>query len=419
MVGAVARLTGLLVPIVIARTFGVSGETDSFFLVYALMMFFTMTVARSLETSLVPFIMERKDDPERIRSFVGRIFAITLLGAPVFGLVGYKAIGPLLRLVSDLPFVGSSSPEVFFVEILPMVLFLVWNSLLIALLNSHGKFVLAASSPAVRSGITLLLVLLLDRSHGIHAVPLGYSLGEGVRFLILLGGGVRYGLRPFALSWGLDAEFTDFLRVTSYQMVGLMIGGIGPFIDRAMATWTEVGSASILEYSEKILLIPILIVTSGVFSVFLPRWADISASGDRARMRSEVARGTLAVVAASVAVTLPLILVSSVLVEVLFGQGIRDPEVLRTVQWTSVVLLVGVPGYLAQQTLVYALLAMKHTRWIMIASVLKTAANVLLNLLLMARWGVRGIAAASGINALLILALLLWVFRRETSLSTS
>lgn len=415
LLSLLARAVGLSVPIVIAHFFGVSERTDSFFLVYAFMMFVTMTFATALETTLVPFIVERKRDTRGPRLFLGQVYFSAFIIAILLGPIGYFLAGPPLARYARLSPEAVALAGRYFLETLPMVLFLMWNSILVAHLNSHSRFAAAVSSPLIRSAISVVSILAFHRHFGVEAVPLGYSLGEGLRFLFLTLAAARSRLQGFTLVWRFDADFLAFVKVAFYQMAGLLAVGANPFIDRTMATRTQLGGVSILEYSEKIYLIPVLLVTSGVFTVLLPRWSSINSDGDFRKLRAEVKKAMLYVVALALAITLPLLVGADFIVTHIYGSGIKDARTLSLISTCTMIYLVGVPLYLLGQIIIRALLAMKLTRWIMTVSIIKTVLNVLLNLLFMAVWGVVGIVVSTTVNSLVVLLMLAYHFWRHAA----
>ncbi|MFX0197754.1 MAG: lipid II flippase MurJ [Candidatus Hodarchaeota archaeon] len=403
VINSISKGTGLLVPFAVALFYGASELTDAFFFTYSFIMFFTMILSTTLESVLVPFFVEKKSIPSQLNAFLEKIFGLTIISFMIVAVSIFLLIGPITILLTKFSSPTISLIQVLAVESIPIVLFMIVASIFVANLNAHTVFHISAISPAVRAlGVTGLIVA-CHSMLGIHAIPLAYCIGTFLCCVFLWNSSKRYMVVVRFLPrfrWG--KKFREFVKIASFQMFGLVAVGFNPFIDRTMATWLGVGNISVLVYAEKIYFMPVLLLTGGLFTVILPRWAASSANNDHRTLREEVKLLLLVSLATSFIAVTPVLIFLENIVGVLFGAGIDDSSILQLIRETAVFYLLGVGPYIMGQIVVRALLAMKLTRSIMVISVAKSIFNVLLNLTFMWWLGVAGIALSTTVNAVII-----------------
>ena len=102
----------------------------------------------------------------------------------------------------------------------------------------------------------------LKKKYSIHSISYGYLLGEiAILFLffIILH---KHELINMRFNFHFDQSIKNFLSVFSFQLLAALALSLNPIIDRIMASWLEVGSVSIIQYSHRLYFIPIALVNS-------------------------------------------------------------------------------------------------------------------------------------------------------------
>ena len=96
-----ARSVGLIIPLIVARKYGVSGATDAFFFAYSILIFITGIFSGVAETVIVPFIAERRTkEGKEFKKFFSEVVSsgsYIIVGVTLATLVAVK---PLMHLVS-------------------------------------------------------------------------------------------------------------------------------------------------------------------------------------------------------------------------------------------------------------------------------------------------------------------------------
>lgn len=391
---------GLIVPFFIAAWFGLSAETDVFFFVYGIILYVTGIASTSLESNIVPFIAKiREDKQNEVVVFINRLLSLTLIATVIVTIVFIILATPVMRLVTHFPRNSQNLLFQLLLEISPLLSLLVLSSILAGILNAYFKFWLPAFSPGIRATICLIIIFLLKNKIGIHSVTLGYISGELLRIAVFLYVLAKHKIIHFRFNFKIDAELTRFFKTMSFQIISMFVIGLNPVVDKAMASWLSVGSVSALQYSDRLYLIPVTFIISGIMVVLLSRWSDKyyqHRSIMLLRRDTFKAMGIMATI--SIVTTLVFALFSKDLVRFAYARGKFPMELLCLVRSTFLCYLIGLTFYLVGQVIVRAQLVLNNTKTLMKAAFISCFSNVMLNFIFMQYFGVNGIAFSTSVT---------------------
>lgn len=405
---------GFLIPFFIAAWFGVTNETDAFFFVYGLILFLASIFASAAESIIVPYIAEMRTKNEDVGIFVGN----TLIISGVASIVLSIFLVPALILI--LPFITKFSPASLnlinrlLIETLPLILLLIWTSILAGTLNTYKKFVLPAISPAIRAAVCLVIIFVFKGSLGVHAVVLGYVLGEATRFMFLFGMINKLKIFKFKFCFQFSAKLREFFKVSSYQIIGMVAVGFNPVVDRTMASWIGNGSVSALYYADRLYTIPLTFLTSGLVVAFLSHWSERFYNSGVERLRKDVKKAAKAVVLITLLMTVILIAFDRFFVNLAFSRGVFDRTKLPEVSLVWRCYLLGLVPCVWSQVYIKALLVLKKTKVLMKAAFYINLLNIILDLILMKYFKTPGIAIASSLVSVFSLVYLARNFYKVT-----
>jgi len=403
------KAVGFFIPFFIAAWFGVSSETDAFFFAYGLIIFLSGIFAPVVETIIVPYIAEAKVKKEDVGRFVGRALGVSGIG--LLALVGafLLVIKPILSVITRFDLQTLNFVYWLLIETAPLIVLLVWTSILGGTLNAYKKFAFPAISPAFRTIVNLTFIFIFKDIFGVHAIALGYVVGEVVRLAILLGVVQKLNLFKLSLSLHLDPKLQEFFKISSYQTIGMVALGLNLIVDKTMASWLGKGSVSVLHYADRLYMIPVSFMCAGLFPVVLSHWSkDYYQKEEKDRLLQKVRATAKLVLGASLTVFLVLVLLSRPLVRLAFVRGEFDPKYLHILQWTFICYLFGLIPYTVGSMFTRGHLVLKNTSFLMKLGILNCFLNALLNYILMQFFGIAGIALSTSITVLII-AILLFV----------
>jgi putative peptidoglycan lipid II flippase len=200
------------------------------------------------------------------------------------------------------------------------ILFVSLSALVMAVLNSHGKFTVPALSPLMFTLATVLSLLFFHGRLGVLAMGVGVFVGGILQLACQLPALRRLGYRMLP-SFRLDnPDLVKTAKLWLPYLASASIVTINQFFAQFFASGLEDGSVSAITNSVMFLQIPIGIFTTSVATVTFPAMSRQAAQGDARALRETVSYG--------IQFLLVLLVPSSVLL-CLFGKEIIAAAVQR------------------------------------------------------------------------------------------
>ncbi len=398
------------VPIVMAWRFGASACSDALFLALALATFVVTSVQAVSQTAVVPFLVDAaraRGGLAAVLPGVRRTMIVSLLTVGGAGTLAALAWFPSNRGC------GGRWPA-YLAALIPYIAAASFCGLATAALNAQRDYAFAAVSPVVRWGGVLICIAGLAPVAGFWAAPLGFGLGETIRWIALER---RRTAVPVPDSSDSPALRLDLTGTAVAQIAASALIAGAPVIDRLMvARALDPGSVSLLEYVERIWQVPVGLAVSGLLVVALAEWSHQRAGGATIADIAGSAR-RVSTVAGAVALLLTVMVVmgrhrAAVL---LFRHSAIDPHTLDVLADTLAAVFVATPIYVAGLTYGRALLVLKRSDWLLIAAACQLVAKIASNLWLMPRLGLPGIGLSTAMMYTVGSVVLIGALHREAT----
>ncbi len=410
---------GFLVPFFVAAWFGVTGGTDAFFFAYGLVLFLSCLFAPVMESVIVPYIIEAKAKGEDTGKLTGRILSLSSIGLIALTCAVLLSARPLLSVLTRFDSQSLDLINLLLLQISPLVLLQGWTSILSGALNAYKRFAFPAVSPAFRAIVNLGFIFIFKESLGVHAIALGYVAGEIVRLAVLLWSIRHMKLFKLSFSPGLSPEIKEFFKIASYQVIGMSLVGLNPFIDRAMASWLVEGSVSVLYYADRLYMIPAAFFSSGLIVTVLSHWSCRYQESGPAKLNHDAKKAANIVFLTVLPASLILIIFHQPIVNFIFGRGEFPPERLIETGRVWVFYLAGITFYILKQIFARGYIVLKRTKILMIYAFFMVILNIVLNYILMKPLQTAGIALSTTIVSALSAVYMGFDYFRRTGRMTS
>ncbi len=398
--GTLGKTVGFFIPFVIAALYGLDSRTDALFFAYGLTLFLAAIFSQVIECIIVPYIAESRSRDIEIESFIGQILILGGAGMAIL-VTGLLLIArPVLTLVTNFDEPTLDLVQLLLMEVSPLVLFATWSSIFAGTLNASKKFNLPAVSPIFRAIVTLIFMFLFMKTMGIHAIAIGYVAGELVRLIILATAVARYRMFRWSFSLKLDRRIQSFAQTASYQMLSMVLVGFNPMIDKTMVSWLGEGAVSILHYADRLYMIPVVFLTGGLVVALLSHWSIRYYETGPDKLKSDLEKTLKYILLFTVPITIILIAMHKPIIHLALARGAFAADRIPDVGWTWVCYLLGYIPYMITTIYVRGLLVFKDTRSLMFGAIYMLSLNIILNLVLMQIWDVKGIALATSIISL-------------------
>lgn len=393
----IGKAGGFMIPFFIATWFGTNKETDAFFFTYGLILFLAGIFAPVVENVIVPYLMEFKINDENNDLFVSNILILFSAFLFIILILLIFFAKPLLRVVTDFNAASVNIAYRVLLEISPLIFLLLWTSILTGILNTQKRFFLPAISPGFRAVVNLFVIYVFKNDYGIHAIPLGYVVGEMFRFIILFYIINKLNLFRFRPSFSIDHRVILFSKSAFFQIASMITIGINPFVDKTMASWLGEGSITILYYADRLYIIPVTFIVSGLLVTLLSHWSDLYYHEGTHSFVKMIKKSSITVFFITLPMMILFILFRYPILNLIFGRGSFSQNDISEVGLVWVCYLTGFLPYVMGLLLVHAHLVFKKTKALFYLSGINCFLNIVLNFLLMKKYNIAGIALSTSI----------------------
>jgi putative peptidoglycan lipid II flippase len=391
-------IVATLKELVVARYFGRSDSIDAFLVAYLLPSFVITVVAGSLASALIPVFVEirQREGVEAAQELFSSVLVLNTLALLL--------IAALLGLLAPvyLPYLGSGFSAAklgltrnLLLLLLPFIFFNGIASCISSALNAGEKFAVPSIVPIVTPLVVIVFLELVAKSWGAFALAGGTVAGSTIEAALLAQALKTRGIR-LAIKWtGLTPAVRSVLRQYTPMLAGSFLLGSTLVVDKSMAAMLSNGSVAALTYANKVISAVFAFTATGLSTATFPYFARMVTLRDWKGCRNTLKRYSVLIVATTVPLTLALMILSKPLVRLLFQRGAFTSADTDLVSWVQICYLIQVPFYILSMIFVRFLSSVRRNDVLMYGAVISFALDVVLNLILMRRWGVAGIALST------------------------
>lgn len=283
---------------------------------------------------------------------------------------------------------------------LPYLFFVSLVALLSGILNSLGRFFLAAAAPVLLNVILIAALIFLAPhlpSAG-HALVWGVFVAGAAQFAALMWGCARAGVmpRPRVPLWTPRVRRLVVLGVPGVIAAG--ITQINIVIGTMIAT-LEAGAPALLYYADRIYQLPLGIIGVAMGVVLLPDLSRRLRAGDDAGALRTQNRGMELSMFLTIPAAVALAIIPLSVVIVLFEHGAFTRADAQGTAMAVMAFALGLPAFVLIKVFQPGFFAREDTRTPMIYAAAQTAVNVALSIILFRAIGFVGIAIATTAGA--------------------
>ena len=415
---ALVKSTGAVKTLVIARFFGASAELDAYLLAFLIPSFIAEVLCGAIVPALVPRLVEliHQENDTAVRElytgafrrsvkFVGcvalvlELIAGLVLATHAGGVRTTLACSLLLAMTPILPLSAMSN---------------VWR----ATLNAHGRFAVSAGAAAL-TPIAIIGSLAIAGPH-VYWLAAGSSVGalaETVALSLALRGLKMPLLSRTSprLPRGVEVAIHQYgsLAITNFVLGGSL------FLDQSMAAMLGFGAISILNYGTRLVAVLIAVGPEALGITLLPRFSQMAVEDEQKHLRPALYKFLAIAMGGSGVLTGLLVWLSGPIVKLVFQYGAFAASDTLSVASVQRLSLLQLPFAVGAALLIRFIASAKLNRILVPISAASLVLNAVLNLALMRRFSVAGIALATTFaQAALFILLLMAVSRMLRSRET-
>jgi putative peptidoglycan lipid II flippase len=408
-----SRVLGLVRDVVIANLMGAGAAADVFFFANKIPNFLRRLFAEgAFAQAFIPVLTEVRshDDDLKLKDFVAK--ASGTLGAIVFitALVGVVLSPALAALFGTGWFIdylddnpngekfelASSLLKITF----PYIFFITLTGLAGAVLNTLGKFSVAAFTPVLLNvciiGSAYLLTPYL--SLGAYALAWGVFIGGVVQLSFQLPFLYRAGLlvKP---QWGWsDPNVIKVRTLMIPALFGVSVSQINLLLDTLIASFLMTGTVSWLYYSDRLLEFPLGLFGIAIATVILPTLSRNHVSKDKLSFARNIDWAFRLIAMLGIPASAALITLAMPLMLVIFQRGAFTVDTAYMASLSLMAYATGLFGFMLVKIFAPAFYSRQDTKTPVKYGIITMVANMVFNLILAVPFGYVGLALATALS---------------------
>jgi putative peptidoglycan lipid II flippase len=285
----------------------------------------------------------------------------------------------------------------------PYLWFISFTALAGAILNTMGRFAVAAFTP-----VLLNIVIILMAIYGAeytespaHALAWGVFFGGFVQFLFQLPFLYKAGVlvKP---RWSWHSKgVTKIRKLIVPALFGVSVTQINLLLDTLIASFLITGSISWLYYADRLLEFPLGLFGIGIATVILPSLAKLHAKKSNQEFSDTITWGLKIVSLFGWPALAGLMVLAQPIIMVLFMRGEFSQETVLQVSYALFAYLSGLISFMFIKVLAPAYYARQDTKTPVKIGIKAMVANMAFNLVLAPFFGYVGLAIATTMSATL------------------
>lgn len=406
--------------VLMAKMFGLGSELDAFVIASAVPMFMVSAFSVPLGTAVVPFVSQEKmvkgSDTSHL---IQRILPSYILGATMFAAL-FAGWGVYMLHTSSWG-MGLPQGQAVRIKVLSLwmlAIFIMSGFLTIAngVLNAQGKSNWPAAAQLIVPALVLVALASFGKILGIIVVPIAMLLGQLCNLILLIRGLGNDRIVLWPSKFGMEIP-KEFLAQYFPLVIASVFMQISVPVSTMMTASLQSGDLAALGLGGKLVVFLTGLITAGLASVVLPYFSNMLVQQRVIDARRELSFMLLSATVTSIPLTVFLYLCSNYFVRIFFQGGVFDVNssllVARVMEFGALQL----PFFAVNMIMLKYAIAMKRSRWVLVASLIGLLVNVVLNVYLSRLMGVVGVALAMSMSVAVTAGLLLLVFFRETEVA--
>lgn len=417
---AFSRLTGLLREQTFAYLFGASDAVQAFVAAFRIPNFLRDLLAENVaNTAIVPVYagLKERQGREAAARFVAAALGLVLFAATILVLLGILLAPQLCALVAA-GFGPGTAKFLLTVQLtrwlFPFLLLIAIAAFLQAVQNAEGRFFVPAVATA---GLNIGLIVfgwLFSRmaDPAILGMAWGVLAGGVIAVLMLLPGYARslswVGIRDFR---GMP-EVREVLRLAGPVVLGVAATNVNVLINTLIASFAEPGALAFLNYSYRVMHLPLGLIAVSLATAALPALARAHHRDDLEHYRRTLGQALGDAITLALPAAAGLVLLDRDIIGALYNYGRFSETDTANTALALAAYACGIPAYSCNRVLATAFYARKDSKTPLKTGLAGIGVNIACNLAaLWSGMGFRGIAAATavaGYTQTLLYLLVLW-----------
>ncbi len=403
-----SKVLGFAREVVLANFYGTGQYADVFLLTLNIPGLIIAVVGSAIATTYIPLYFETKEkkgDKEALKftNNILNICAIITIIIAVFGLIFTEQFVQV--------FAGGFEGEKFqlavsFTKIMISgVLFLGVSKIFSSYLQVNENFV-TPGLIGIPYNIIIIAAIIISTKTSILVLALGSLIAMASQLLFQLPYAYKKSFKYEPYIKLKDDTIKEMIKLVLPMLVGVAIGQLNTFVDRALATTLSDGKLSALNYANKLNDFVMALFVTSVVTVIYPKLAKMSNSENNDGFISTIVKSSNSVILVVLPIAIGAMVLAEPIVKILFQRGQFDAN---STAMTAMALRFYALGLLAmgmRDILYRVFYSISDTKTPMINGSIALIINIILNILLIKKLDYVGLALSTSVSSILTIVLL-------------
>ncbi|MGI5824040.1 MAG: murein biosynthesis integral membrane protein MurJ [Bacillota bacterium] len=359
------KILGFLRESFIANAYGAGTLTDAYQIAYTIPYFLQAILGYALVTAVVPVLTKHLVNNNKEEAwYVGSCaINITALGLFAVTAAGILISAVLVKLLAPGFAADEARLTVELTRIMfPSVIFMGVGMVFTGIANASYKFGVAAFAPGFSNIIIIASVVIFASSVGIWGLAVGTLVSFIGFFLIQIPVLWRIGFK-YRLVLGLKhPDIRQIMRDILPIILGVAVNQICFAVNRIFASFLAEGSISYLNYSNKLMMLPIGIFVNAVAYAIYPSLSEMALKLDWHKMASTLKRGIGMVCLVAIPAAAGLCVLAQPVVQIVYERGSFDHAATLATAWALMMFTVGLVPISVNMVLTRAFYALEDVK---------------------------------------------------------
>ena len=406
-----SRVTGLLRESLFARAFGASAYSDAFIIAFRLPNLLRRLFAEgAFSQAFVPLLSEykNKNGEAETRDLVDHAATFLLWTTLLISVLGMVAAPLLIYWLVD---VKNHTPDsldsaVWMTRFMfPYIVCMSFVALAGGVLNTWRQFKIPAFTPVMLniSFITAAVFLQQHLERPIYAMAIAVMVGGLLQVALQIPSLVKIGMLPRLHLNPMRAlrhpGVARILKQMGPALLGVSAAQISLLINTSWAGHLPVGSVSALMYADRLMEFPTAMLGVALGTILMPSLARASTNADSVEYSGLLNWGLRLTFLLALPAAVGLAMMAEPLIATLFNYGLFDKKATDAAVLPLMAYSAGLIGIIVVKTLTPAFYARQDFKTPVRIAIGVVVAVQLLNLVLVPRMGVAGLALSIGLGA--------------------
>ena len=320
----VVKLLGFLRETFIAGAFGAADVTDAYLIAYTIPYFLQSILGYALVAVMVPVLTKYlvKGDQKEAWYVGSCAINITAILLTVITLLGILVSGIVVRILAPGFEAEQTALTVNLTRIMfPAVIFMGVGMVLTGIANASYHFAVPAFAPGLSNLIIIFTVILFATTTGVYGLAVGTLVSFIGFFLVQVPVLWRIGFRyRFVLGWH-HPDIQQMLRQILPIILGVAVNQIYFAINRIFASGLAEGTISVLNYANKLMMLPLGIFVAAVVSAIYPSLSELALKKNMSQLAVTLKKGLGMICLVAIPAAVGLCVLAEPIIQLLFERG--------------------------------------------------------------------------------------------------